>query len=275
MKAQSPSKDILFGIIIPTYNRPDHLAEALESLLAQTYENWVAVVVNDASTVKYSHVEKTFTDLRIRFLHRKINGGCNAARNDGIDYAIAKGIDFITFLDDEETFVPECLAEGKKKIEVHPEYGWFLSNNFGERKECTKDIQHEGEMDWIDDYVYGKALRGDKTHMISTLFLERIRFDARYHASNMWPFYSKLALDTKIWAYTFSSKYIQYLEGGITKSKNKYPKSLRIIYSKFAKHAFVIFHRPTKWPAYKYLSLELIKTPKRLVLFFLGKIYSS
>ena len=271
MIANIPSEDITFAVIIPTFNRPNYLCQALDSILAQTYSKWVVVVANDASTADYRDVERKYADPRIHFLHRTINGGCNAARNTAIDHAFKLNADFITLLDDEEWFAPECLSKARSMIMAHPDYSWFVSNNFGERKSNTNDIVVEGPMDWIDDYLYGKALRGDKTHMISTRVLGDTRFGGQYRASNMWPFFGPLSLRTKIYAYPFPSKHIQYLEGGITKTKHKYPRHLNVIYSKFARHAFVIRHRPGKWAAYKYLTLELLKTPGRFTHYCIGR----
>jgi hypothetical protein len=87
----------------------------------------------------------------------------------------------------------------------------------------------------------------------------------------MWPFYLPHAQRTKILAYPFRSRGKRYVEGGITKSKIKHPRTLEEITSRFARHAFVIKHRPTTWKAYKYFFLELIKSPKRLIVYLQHK----
>lgn len=125
-------------------------------------------------------------------------------------------------------------------------------------------------MDWFDNYVYGKELRGDKTHPISLKTLREIRFGGVYRASNMWPFFLPLAQRTKVWAYTFKSKKIAYLKDGITLNSSRYPKTWPEVYSRFAKHAAAIRYRPAKVQAYKDLLLEVVKTPARVVRLITG-----
>jgi len=268
-----PSRNELlhFGIVIPTYNRPDDLREALESLLAQSYPHWVAVIVNDASTVDYSGIEKFYTDDRFIFISKDYNGGINAARNVGIDYLTGRGIDFVSFLDDDDIFAPDFLENSISVIRQHPGYDWFMSNNYGERKTSQRDIESIKVIDWIDDYIYGK-LRGDKAHLFAMPLLTGIRLDERFRASNRWRFFIDLNERTPILAYPNASIRKRYQDGGITKGvKGKYkgPKTLLETRSRFEKHAYVISKRPFTFAAYKYLLLELLKTPKRLVLLFM------
>lgn len=263
---------VVFGIIIPTYNRPDYLIEAIQSVLAQSWPHWRLCICNDSSTVDYSSVEPWLRDPRIFVTRTETNSGCNAARNLAIDLAAREGCDFITLLDDEERLDPECLSVGARMIAAHPDIGWFISNNSGERKPSTRDIVGERSYDWIDDYVYGKALRGDKTHLISLQALGDIRFDGRFRASNMWPFFVPLAQKTRIWGYPYPSKVMRYLEGGITKTDSRYPRSWLEIWSRYARHALVVRVRPAKLKAWRHLILELFKTPKRAWLLWSGRV---
>ena len=274
MPASSPQAPVHFGIIIPTYNRPDYLADAVNAVLAQSYPTWTLIVVNDASSVDYAPVlPKLCADNRIVYIVREKNGGCNAARNTAIDEAVRRKLDYVVFVDDEEKIHPRCLEVACEKINARPEMGWYVSNTSGETKQSSRKISREGYYDWIDDYTYGKALRGDKTHVVSLATLGSIRFDGRYRASNMWPFHLRLAQKTRIWGYPFPSKEIQYLEGGITKTTNRYPRTWLELSSRFRKHACAIRVRPLKVAAYKYLLLELLKTPKRAGILLFKKNY--
>jgi len=267
-----PQTPLKFGIIIPTYNRPGYVAEAVDSVLSQTHPAWTLIVVNDASSADYASVlPKLQSDPRIVYIVREKNGGCNAARNTAIDEAVRRKLDYVVFVDDEEKLHPRCLEVALEKISAHPEVGWYISNNSGETKQSSRRISVEGYYDWIDDYSYGKALRGDKTHVISLSTLGSIRFDGRYRASNMWPFYVPLAQKTRIWGYPFHSKEIQYLEGGITKTNNRYPRTWLELKSRIFKHACAIRVRPSKVAAYRYLLLELLKTPKRAAILLFKK----
>lgn len=75
----------LVSVIIPSYNQAQYLGEALDSLLAQTYPDWEAVIVDDGSPDNVAEIaaEYTLKDSRIKFFHTE-NNGVSAARNFGV-----------------------------------------------------------------------------------------------------------------------------------------------------------------------------------------------
>lgn len=241
------------------------MRNALLSVQNQIWQEWVAIVVNDASTVDYSDIVSSFSDdTRIVFLRREKNGGINPARNTGLAELMKYDVDFITFLDDDDEFSSDFFSASAEIIAKHPGYGWYMSNNYGEHKASTRDIQKECEFDWIDDYIYGK-IRGDKAHLFSKKVLTGMSFDERFRSSNRWPFFIDVCEKTKIFAYPHPSVKKSYLDGGITKGGSRKLKNLQEVSSKFYKHYYVITKRPGKLAAYKYFLLELIKTPMRII----------
>lgn len=260
-----------FGIIVPTYNRPDLVFNAIQSAFDQTYENWELFICNDGSSADYSRVENTIKDPRVFYTKTPGNHGCNHARNVIIDMAIKNQCDYLIFVDDEDKLAPRCLEVAEGVILQHPEAGWFISNTFGDKKKSTYVITQERYYSWIDECLYGKPLRGDKTHIISTKVIGDLRLDGRYRTSNTWKFRMKTEQRTKIWGYCYNSKWIQYSPGGITNTSSRYPKTWLELYSRFARHALAISIRPTKLAAYKYLFLELAKSPKRAIYIITGK----
>lgn len=99
-------KTPLVSIIIPTYNRPLLLAEALKSISSQTLTDFEAIIINDAG-IDVSHVVEAFNDSRLTYLEHSINKGLPASRNTGIRHAKGK---YIAYLDDDDVFLPEHLA---------------------------------------------------------------------------------------------------------------------------------------------------------------------
>jgi len=97
------------SVIIPSYNHARYLPEAISSVLAQTFTDWEAIIVDDGSTDNTAEVVAQFTDPRIRYIHQE-NRGLSGARNTGI--RAAQG-DYLAFLDaDDEwepTFLQRCL----------------------------------------------------------------------------------------------------------------------------------------------------------------------
>jgi glycosyltransferase involved in cell wall biosynthesis len=98
----------LVSVVIPSYNQADYLREALDSLLAQTYPRWEAIVVNDGSTDHTDDVlaEYARRDQRIR-PYSKPNGGITSALNYGIERAQG---DFFCWLSSDDLFYPEKLS---------------------------------------------------------------------------------------------------------------------------------------------------------------------
>lgn len=108
---QNNADKAIVSIIIPFFNREKFLAEAVESVLAQTYQNWELILIDDGSTDKSSIIARNFVKKYPNkvFLYAHEDGknrGAGSSRNLGIRHA--KG-DFITFLDSDDVFLPETL----------------------------------------------------------------------------------------------------------------------------------------------------------------------
>lgn len=102
-------KDITVSILIPCYNQANYIAETLDSVLAQTYPHWEAIVINDGSPdntreVVSPYVEK---DMRIRYIEIP-NGGVSAARNRALQEAKAE---WVVPLDADDRLMPTFLEE--------------------------------------------------------------------------------------------------------------------------------------------------------------------
>ena len=106
------------SVVIPTYNRLDLLSNAIASVLSQTFQDFEIIVIDDASRESVEPLITKFADSRIRLLRRPTNGGEAAARNTGL--AIAKS-EFIAFLDDDDEWMPEKLAQQVNLLQSSPE----------------------------------------------------------------------------------------------------------------------------------------------------------
>ena len=106
----------MVSVVIPTYKRPDQLLSAVNSVLQQTYKDFEIVVVNDNKDdhETISALLGTLKDPRIKYLKNERKKGGNGARNTGILHSNGE---FIAFLDDDDTWFPEKLAEQVSKME--------------------------------------------------------------------------------------------------------------------------------------------------------------
>lgn len=101
------------SIIIPVYNSEKYLRECLDSVLAQTYTDFEALLIDDGSTDGSGAIcdEYALKDKRVKVFH-KDNGGVSSARNVGLDYA--KG-EWICFVDSDDfvsdVFLKEIIEE--------------------------------------------------------------------------------------------------------------------------------------------------------------------
>ena len=99
------------SVVIITYNRADFLKEAIESVLAQTYQDYELIIVDDGSTDHTRDVVRLFDDNRIRYFHHE-NRGMTPTRNRGIREATGE---YIAFLDSDDVWFPEKLS---RQVEV-------------------------------------------------------------------------------------------------------------------------------------------------------------
>ncbi len=102
-----PASRPLVSVVIPAYRAAATLPRALQSVIAQTYGDWEAIVIDDAGCDVTPGIVVGLGDPRIRLLRRAARGGPARARNDGI--AAARG-ELIAFLDADDEWLPEKLA---------------------------------------------------------------------------------------------------------------------------------------------------------------------
>lgn len=109
----------LVSVLIPTYNRSSLIGNAIESVLAQTYENYEIIIIDDGSTDDTGAVVNKFNSLRIKYIYQE-NKGRSAARN--LAFNLSQG-DYIAFLDSDDMFHPQKIELQVAHLESHPEYG--------------------------------------------------------------------------------------------------------------------------------------------------------
>lgn len=94
-----------FSVVIPTYNRPELLPRAIDSVLSSSYRDAEIIVVNDGSTVAYPDLRERYGD-KLRCCETPTSLGVASSRNIGVSLAKGK---WIVFLDDDDELTPEYL----------------------------------------------------------------------------------------------------------------------------------------------------------------------
>ncbi|MBD3885468.1 glycosyltransferase family 2 protein [Phormidium tenue FACHB-886] len=106
-------------VIIPVYGVERYIAATVQSVLAQTYENFELLIVDDGSPDRSIEICRQFTDPRIRILQQP-NGGPAAARNLGIREATGE---YIALLDGDDLWLPKKLETHVAHLESSPQAG--------------------------------------------------------------------------------------------------------------------------------------------------------
>ena len=113
------------SVVIPLYNKQNSIAATLQSVLAQTYQNFEVIVVDDGSTDNSANVaEATLRECMVYGVEckgrviRKANGGVSSARNRGI---LEAKYDYVAFLDADDYWDPTYLETQSKMIQDFPE----------------------------------------------------------------------------------------------------------------------------------------------------------
>lgn len=127
--------DNLVSIIMPTYNCGKFIAETLDSVKAQTYQNWEVVIVDDCSTDNTKQIVDSYivNDPRIKYHCLETNSGAAVARTKAMELATGQ---YIAFLDSDDLWTPDKLD---KQLAFMKENGYAFS--------CTayEQIDEEGK----------------------------------------------------------------------------------------------------------------------------------
>jgi hypothetical protein len=125
------------SIVIPTFNRPGFLGEAITSVQRQSFENWELAIIGDGSSEETAAAVAPFLDdPRIRFIWQE-RAGSASARNRGISETHAP---LIAYLDDDNLWYPDFLVRAVDCMGTRPDvdvlYGALVTYAHGLDRGC-------------------------------------------------------------------------------------------------------------------------------------------
>jgi glycosyltransferase involved in cell wall biosynthesis len=184
----------LISIIIPAYNRADLIGETLDSILAQTYQSWECIIVDDGSSDDTEKIVETYVDKdkRLKSYSRTndYGSGGNGARNYGLD--LAKG-EYIVFFDSDDIMTENHLKV-KYDLIKSGEYDfgvtrtkYFNYTNEGIDKYynfTTKDITKE-------NYILQKINWLTLDVIVKADLVRKVRFNELLQSGQEYNFFSK------------------------------------------------------------------------------------
>lgn len=101
-----------FSIIIPSFNRADYIRVAIDTVLAQTFNDFEIILVDDGSTDNTEEVVSNIKDHRIKYF-KKYNEERSIARNYGVQKSVGQ---YVNFLDSDDRFYPNHLKTAYELI---------------------------------------------------------------------------------------------------------------------------------------------------------------
>jgi glycosyltransferase involved in cell wall biosynthesis len=109
----------LVSIVLPVYNGEKYLADTLDSVFAQTYQNWELVIINDGSTDGTENLILIHQDKRIKYLPNDGNKGIIFSLNRGI---LESNGQYIARLDADDISLPERIEKQVEFLSANPEF---------------------------------------------------------------------------------------------------------------------------------------------------------
>ncbi|MFH1684349.1 MAG: glycosyltransferase family A protein [Candidatus Margulisiibacteriota bacterium] len=138
---------MLVSVIIPVYNRRIMVQEAVASVLAQDFQDYEIIIVEDGSDNLQSMFRPSAMKETVRYYYRP-HKGVSAARNFGA--SVANG-DYLAFLDSDDLWDKKKLSKQLAYLRQHSEYkicytneSWFMSGSYLNQKE--KHRKYEGQI---------------------------------------------------------------------------------------------------------------------------------
>ena len=167
-----------FTVIIPLYNKAEHILRTLESVLCQKYPAAEIIVVDDGSTDQGPALVSA-ANIKNLTLIQQTNGGVSSARNKGITLAKSE---YIAFLDADDQWLPLYLEETAGLIIKFPQANLFgtryqiveENDQYVDAKVHIDDIDPEGEL--LHDY-FNIASRGNLPFTMSSVTMRKSLFE--------------------------------------------------------------------------------------------------
>lgn len=187
------------SVIIPTYNQARYLGAAVESALSQTLVPCEVIVIDDGSGDETPEVLACFAD-RIRSI-RQSNRGVAAARNAGAQ--VASG-DLLAFLDSDDRWLPEKLAQQAARLEAEPDLGLVhVGVEEIDAFDSSLGTRVDGREGWVAGemlYFEGPVILGGGSGAMipRRVFEEAGGFDERLSTSADWDLYYRIAARRRI-----------------------------------------------------------------------------
>lgn len=163
----------MVSVIIPTYNRSDRIEKSIKSVLAQTYNDFEIIVVDDGSTDNTKDVVTSIDDRRIRYIYQKNAGAC-VARNLGIE--TARG-EYIAFQDSDDLWVKTKLEKQIAVLEKEKRADIVTCRTILKQLDGSTIITSKDKPEGIIESPYNPIGFSTQTLIMRREVVEKVSFD--------------------------------------------------------------------------------------------------
>ncbi|RLM34463.1 MULTISPECIES: glycosyltransferase family A protein [unclassified Haloarcula] len=158
--------DPLVSVVLPTYDRPENLRNAVQSVQEQTYSHIELVVVDDHSPTPAADTLSplSFDELTVEIIRHEENRGANEARNTGIRESTGE---YIAFLDDDDDWAPSKIEKQVAAFrEAGPEVGVVYTGSEYVYDDYVRTVTFSLEGDVTEEMLRGRSLGEFTTLMV-------------------------------------------------------------------------------------------------------------
>jgi glycosyltransferase involved in cell wall biosynthesis len=265
------------AVVTPTFDRPEGVARLLRSLREQSQIiEWTLVLVDDCSSRMLP--DEVIRDVHV-IVHRNArNSGPLVSRNRALDIAAARGVDLVSFVDDDDYVAPRFFEYLVRMWTDHRQVGWFVS-----RCEFVGAVPHpmiqwpseEGLFDYFEDMQLDRKFVSDVMHVMTLERIGQTRFATRGRVRREWTFLSRVARGGPFYASNDVTKIAEYRDGGLTATTQGRAPDLVTCFDFVLKAAAIAFARPRSVLAWRRLARQVFLLPARLILLFASTVRQS
>jgi glycosyltransferase involved in cell wall biosynthesis/ABC-type Na+ transport system ATPase subunit NatA len=196
----NPSTHIppLVSVVIPCYNHGAFLAEAIESIQAQTYPHIEILVVDDGSTDNTKEVACGFE--KVRYIHQP-NAGLSAARNTGIKASTGA---YILFSDADDWLMPNAVETNMVLLQQRPDAA-FVSGGHKKVNRWKQTLEEEPfpvEQDHFQRMLQGNYIGMHGTVLYQRWAFENVQYDTTLKACEDYDVYLNLSREHPVLHHT-------------------------------------------------------------------------
>ena len=184
------------SVLMPAYNSEKYIAEAIESILNQTYADFEFIIINDGSTDNTSKIVQEYAkkDTRIKFVNHTKNKGLVGVLNEGI--SLCSG-EYIARMDSDDISLPLRFEKQIMYMDTNPECG-VLGTYFKIFGDINQDIQKPINVKTFD--ILSGAFVAHPTVMMRKSVIDKygFRYDPNYKHAEDLELWSRMVFVTEI-----------------------------------------------------------------------------